>query len=70
MSDFSNSAGYKTFMRGMIHLYKNIDQNFLKFNNNGVQGTIKKQDSPLTWEYRMCPSTPYYIGDLTPINTI
>ena len=70
MSDFSNSAGYKTFMRGMIHLYKNIDQNFLKFNNNGVQGTIKKQDSPLTWEYRMCPSTPYYIGTLDPINTL
>lgn len=70
MGDFTNTQGYKTFMRGMMHLYKNIDASFLKFNNIGVQDSLKKKESALTWEYMMCSSPLYYIGDLTPVASV
>jgi len=70
MADFADSTGYKTFMRGMIHLYKNIDSGFLKYNNTGVQNGNRTKNTAMTWEYKVCSSVPYYIGDLSPINTI
>jgi hypothetical protein len=65
MEDFKDTKGYKTFMRGMIHLYKNIDESFLKIYRSG-----QSPSTPLNgtnWEYQPCVSNSYCIGDLAPI---
>lgn len=62
INDFKNTEGYKTFMRGVMHLYKNIDESFLKIYKTG-----QHPNTPLTginWEYQPCTSKKYYIGDM------
>ena len=63
MADFKNTEGYKTFMRGMTHLYKNISGEFLTTNTAGTM--TMENSNGLTWEYRTCFSNPYYIGDMS-----
>lgn len=62
MEDFKSSRGYKTFMRGFMHLYQNIDGDFSRSNSSNIIGVNKH--TAQTWEYRMCKSKPYYIGDM------
>jgi hypothetical protein len=62
LNDFKNSAGYKTFMRGMIHLYQNINTDFL--NINAVSKQIGADLTASNWEYRVCVSNSYFIGKL------
>jgi hypothetical protein len=62
ITDFKNTEGYKTFMRGMSHLYKNIGSGFLATNTAGTMNI--ENTNGLTWEYRMCFSDSYYIGDM------
>lgn len=60
MEDFKNTAGYKTFMRGIEHLYKYIDNDFLM-----VQAPLMRpgvEINATNWEYRPCYSKRYYIG--------
>ena len=60
MINYKDSAGYKTFMRGVDHLYKNIDADFLMVKATfNIPGTEIKDKN---WEYRPCFSTPYAIG--------
>lgn len=61
MEDFKNTEGYKTFMRGMMHLYKNIDEGFLKIYESGTKPGTGLSGS--NWEYRPCISNKYYIGN-------
>jgi hypothetical protein len=67
LDDFKNTEGYKTFMRGMIHLYRNIDRSFLRSSgmslvNNKKVGTA--HDVSLSdWEYKPCMSNRYLIGN-------
>jgi len=65
LEDFKNSDGYKTFMRGMIHLYNNIDEDFTKIQGSGMQIGTKLNAS--NWEYRPCTSNPYYLGKFNTI---
>jgi hypothetical protein len=60
LNDFKNTSGYKTFMRGMIHLYKNIDHEFLKRDAFNLQPNTELNS--LNWEFRPCTSKPHYIG--------
>ncbi len=62
MEDFRSTAGYKTFMRGYTHLYRNIDKSFIKSNSNNIIGI--QRDTAQTWEYRMCYSHSYKIGTI------
>jgi hypothetical protein len=60
LNDYKDSAGFKTFMRGMTHLYKNIDQDFLMIKQPlRLPGTVMNSDN---WEYRPCYSKRYCIG--------
>lgn len=60
LNDYKDSAGFKTFMRGMNHLYKNIDQDFLMIKQPlRLPGTIMNSEN---WEYRPCYSKRYCIG--------
>jgi hypothetical protein len=63
INDHTDTPGYKTFMRGMIHLYQNIDKSFLRHNDKDTLSLNKK--TALTWEYKPCPSNSYLIGQLT-----
>jgi hypothetical protein len=63
MGDFKNTEGYKIFMRGVMHLYKNIDEGFLKIYESGTQPGTNLSGS--NWEYRPCVSNKYKIGTLT-----
>lgn len=60
INDFKGTSGYKTFMQGMTHLYKNISSEFFAKNTAGT--TSMPSNTGLTWEYRMCFSKKYYIG--------
>lgn len=62
LNDFKNSNGYKTFMRGMIHLYQNINHDFL--NRDSVSQHLGAELTASNWEYRACVSKPYIIGKL------
>jgi hypothetical protein len=63
MADFKNTEGYKTFMRGMEHLRRNISNEFLATN---TAGTMNMENSNgLTWEYKTYSSNSYYIGDMS-----
>jgi hypothetical protein len=60
LNDFKDSNGYKTFMRGVDHLYKNIDKDFLMIKSAvAVPGAVF---DPTNWEYKPCYSKRYYIG--------
>jgi len=65
MEDFKDTAGYKTFMRGMMHLYKNIDESFLKIYRSGQHPNTPMNGT--NWEYQPCVSNSYCIGDLSPV---
>jgi hypothetical protein len=54
------SQGYKTFMRGMKHLYKNIDNEFLRIKDNVKKPGIEMDSD--NWEYRTCISKQYFLG--------
>jgi hypothetical protein len=60
MHDYKDSAGYKTFMRGIEHIYNKVDKDFFMIKANlNVPGT-EIQD--MNWEYRPCFSKKYAIG--------
>lgn len=60
MVHYKDSAGFKTFMRGIDHLYKNIDKDFLMVKaTHNIPGTEIKERN---WEYRPCLSKPYALG--------
>lgn len=60
MVNYQDSAGYKTFMRGIDHLYKNINSDFLMIKaTHNVPGT---EMNDRNWEYRPCFSKGYCIG--------
>lgn len=60
MNDFKDSTGYKTFMRGVEHLYKNINQDFLMIKApQRLPGAVMNDSN---WEYRPCYSKRYFIG--------
>lgn len=65
LNDYKDSHGYKTFIRGMNHLYKNIDNDFLMIKQPlrypGVEMTSDN------WEYRPCYSKRYCIGEFKTI---
>jgi hypothetical protein len=63
INNFKDSKGYKTFMRGMLHLYKNIDYKFLTLNATGLSG-VHNEISGMSWEYKICVSNAYCIGDM------
>ena len=67
MGDFKDTQGYKTFMRGMAHLYSNVSTEFLASNTTGTMGMGQKTTG-LSWEYKLCSSNPYYIGDISSSN--
>ena len=60
INDFKDSAGYKVFMRGMTHLYKNISSSFFVTNTAGT--THMPVNTGFTWEYHICFSNKYHIG--------
>lgn len=62
MEDFKGTAGYKTFMRGVTHLYTNIDQSFLR-RSAGAPTKIGTSVTPDNWEYKPCTSNLYEIGN-------
>jgi hypothetical protein len=62
LNDFKSSNGYKTFMRGMIHLYQNINHDFL--NRDSMSQHLGAELNATNWEYRVCVSKPYIIGKL------
>lgn len=62
LNNFKDTAGYKTFMRGMMHLYNNINHDFLT--RDAYNQQIGAELTGTNWEYRPCVSTPYYIGKL------
>jgi hypothetical protein len=64
INNFKDSAGYKTFMRGMMHLYKNIDHQFLTLNAAGLSG-VQNTISGTSWEYKLCMSNSYCIGAMS-----
>jgi hypothetical protein len=60
VNNFKDTSGYKTFMRGFDHLYKNIDKDFLV-----VKAPLKFPGVELNetnWEFRPCRSIPYCLG--------
>jgi hypothetical protein len=60
MQDFTNTEGFNVFKRGVDHLYKNVDQSFLKVNEPArMPGVELKVDN---WEFKPCYSRQYYIG--------
>jgi hypothetical protein len=61
MNDFKDSSGYKTFMRGFDYLYKNIDKDFLSVKAPCRMPGVEINES--NWEYKVCFSKPYLIGD-------
>lgn len=62
LNNFQDSSGYKTFMRGIDYLYKNIDSDFLMIKSPERYPGAKLNSS--NWEYRPCYSKPYHIGTL------
>jgi hypothetical protein len=60
IKDYKDTTGYKTFMRGVDHLYKNISPNFLQIAE--AYRTPDAKIDPMNWEYRACLSKMYYIG--------
>jgi hypothetical protein len=60
MKDFKDSSGYKTFMRGFEHLYKNIDKDFLVIKSPYRLPGVEINST--NWEYKVCFSKPYCIG--------
>jgi hypothetical protein len=61
MEDFKGTTGYKTFMRGVMHLYKNIDPTFLR--RSGVPTSVGSSVAPDNWEYKPCISNLYELGN-------
>lgn len=61
MEDFKNTPGYATFMKGLMHLYNNIDKDFFKLPDNA---TIFQKMDHLNWEYKTFVSKQYVIGKL------
>lgn len=59
MNDFSNTAGFKTFVGGLLHLHKNIDGSFLR---TFIPEPGTKENKMLNWEYKPCFSNKYVFG--------
>ncbi len=65
MKDFTHTEGYNTFKRGIDHLYKHIDNDFLM-----IQAPYMKPGTEINstnWEYRPCYSKRYFIGKFNKI---
>lgn len=68
MNEYRDTSGFKTFMRGVDHLYKNIDQDFLMIKaTESIPGTKLNSTN---WEYKACFSKIYHVGKFNkPIST-
>lgn len=54
LNEYKDSSGFKTFMRGVDHLYQNIDQDFLMIKTpEAYPGAVMTSKN---WEYRPCYS--------------
>lgn len=60
MKDYKNTNGYKTFMRGVEYLYKNVNTNFMEicepYRTPGAEFDLTN------WELKPCKSKLYHIG--------
>ena len=64
MTNFSETAGFKTYVRGMVHLYKNINHEFFNWQDDNA---LSKTPAPLAWKYKMVNSNRYLIGKLNTV---
>jgi len=62
MKDYKDSVGYKTFMRGVEHLYNNIDRNFMQI--CGLSKIPGEEFNMTNWELKPYPSKLYYVGKI------